>query len=239
MFNPRSLKVCLLVFLLIGTVTGLTGCAPLVFLAANPIITAAIIAAVPAIITVYSNARLQDEQLGVKRLEAETARTTALAAAAEKLNQQVVSQRKLELELIEKTQGATDPKLKAQLEELQAKLAQDQQVISQTLDTANQEATNLANDKGALPGTTSGTPLSTSPAAAAPAATAPAPTAPPLTTSAPATGSAATAPVAPATAPLAPVAPATVPGAVPGAAAPEFAQANPGPAVLGAPPAGN
>lgn len=157
MFNPRGLKVFLVVFLVIGSMLGLQGCAPLIFLAANPVITAAVIAAVPAIITVVSNSKMNKDQLEIKRLEAETARTNAISGAAEKLNQQVVSQRQLELDLIDKQAKTDDPALKAQLSNLQGKVAQDQQVISQTLNTANVEANNLANDKGPLPGMTSGT----------------------------------------------------------------------------------
>ena len=158
MFHPRSLKVFLLVFLVIGSVS-LQGCLPLVFLAANPIITAAIIATVPAIITMVSNSRINKEQMDVKRLEAETARANALSATAEKLNQQVVAQRQLELELIDKQTQTNDPAIKQQLANLQEKVAQDQTVISQTLNTANNASNTLANDKGTLPGITSGSSL--------------------------------------------------------------------------------
>lgn len=157
MFNPRSAKVFLLVCLIIGSMVGCTGCAPLVFLAANPVITAAVIAAVPAIITVVSNAKVNKDQMDVKRLEAETARTNALTTSAEKLNQQVVAQRQLELELIDKQAKTNDPVVRQQLANLQAKVAQDQQVIAQTLNTANAASTNLANDKGELPGMTGST----------------------------------------------------------------------------------
>lgn len=157
MFNPRSAKVFLLVCLIIGSMVGCTGCAPLVFLAANPVITAAVIAAIPAIITVASNAKVNKDQMDVKRLEAETARTNALTTSAEKLNQQVVAQRQLELELIDKQTKTTDPVVRQQLANLQAKVAQDQQVIAQTLNTANAASTNLANDTGTLPGVTGST----------------------------------------------------------------------------------
>ena len=237
MFNSRSLKMYLLVFLLICS-TCLQGCVPLVFLAANPIITAAIIAAVPAIITLISNVKTNHDQLEVKRLEAETARTNAVAGAAEKLNQQVVAQRQLELQLIDKQTQTTDPAVKAQLSDLQAKVAQDQQVISQTLNTANTEATNLANDKGPLPGMTSGqttvgpttvTPLTPSdpsnpPAAASSTVTVPAGTPPLTTTSSAGTGTPVATGIAPrdgvATSgqPLVPATPAT--GSVPDNAVP-------------------
>lgn len=156
MFHPRSLKVLLLVFLVVGSMLGLQGCAPLIFLAANPVITAAVIAAVPAILMMASNAKLSNDQLDVKRLEAETARTNAVSNAVEKVSQGVVAQRQLELDLITKQTQTNDPAIKQQLANLQAKVAQDQEVISQTLNTANKEANSLANDKGPLPGMTSG-----------------------------------------------------------------------------------
>lgn len=147
MFNPRSLKVCLLAVMVLGS-SLLQGC--------NPLIIVALITATPAVINMISDVKTSHDKLAVERLAAETARTNAVSTSAEKTNQQVVAQRTLEAELIKLQIETKDPAIRAQLANLQAKVAEDQKVISQTLNTANNEANNLANDKGPLPGTTSG-----------------------------------------------------------------------------------
>ena len=149
MSHRRSLKCMILVFILAASMTGLQGCAAVALLA-NPVITAAIIATVPAIITVWSNTKTNTDRLNIEKLQAETARINAVTGATEKLNQQVVAQRQLELDLIKQQQAATSPEVKEQLTQLQERVANDQRVIAQSLNTANQEATNLARDQAPL-----------------------------------------------------------------------------------------
>lgn len=143
-----------LVSLLVLNMLGSQGCGWVGFAAAlkaNPAITAAFIATIPAVATIWSTQSSSRDRLEVEKLQAETARINALTTNAEKISQQRIEQRKLELELIkQKTAAANNPAVAQELEQLEQGIEEDKRTVDQTLTTAQVEADKLADDQNSL-----------------------------------------------------------------------------------------
>lgn len=154
MKNYRRTRTLVLISFLIVNALGTQGCgmAPLLAaLKANPAITAAFIATIPAVATIWSNHSTNNDRLEVEKLQAETARINAITTNAETLSQQKIEQRKLELELIkEKKANANNPEVSQELEQLEADIEEDKRTVDQTLTTAQEEGEKLADDDASV-----------------------------------------------------------------------------------------
>jgi len=136
--HHRSSKRTALILILALSVTGLPGCVPLVWMAANPAVAGAIASSLAAIVGAANMWRLassgnqqaesQKEEVEIARgdlklrgLQEETARISAEASLLQAQNQQhalELEEKKLRVQTLEASEDSEDPAIRAELDEV-------------------------------------------------------------------------------------------------------------------------